>query len=124
MLTRCLWAWLRSEIPRIDEVETRAEWAHEQITWDPMVLGSVWTYLWGLQECCWLQGPCSAVWGVGYRGQGHGADSLFLVQTARCPSVGRLYDLGKGRKRHHEAASWNHLPVSELASIQLCRNLR
>lgn len=37
-----------------------------------------------------------------HRGQGYGADSLFLVQTARCPSVGRLYDLGKRREKHHQ----------------------
>lgn len=33
---------------RIDKVETRAEWAQDQMTWDPTVLGTAWVYLWVL----------------------------------------------------------------------------
>lgn len=37
--------------------------------------------------------------------EGNGTVSLFLAKIARCPSVGKLYELGKGRKRHHQAVS-------------------
>lgn len=30
---------------RRDKVETRAEWAQDQMTWDLTALGSTWTYL-------------------------------------------------------------------------------
>jgi len=37
--------------------------------------------------------------------EGNGTVSLFLAKTARCPSVGRLCELGKGKKGHHQAVS-------------------
>lgn len=71
-----------------------------------MVLGNVWAYLKGLCEHSQLCSGGVLVLLCGeWVTEGNGTVSLLLAKNARCPSVGRLYELGKGRKGHHQAVS-------------------